>query len=132
MTWSPIENTGFKLVIGSWNTIPIPGPRTRRSPASLIPVSTLPSNTTRPAATRATRSGNNPMTLSAVTLFPLPLSPTTPSTSPGATERQTSSTAVTSPRPVRNATVSPSISSRLKAARAAAGPARPAARPPPG
>src|SRR5205085_630044 len=62
-----------------------------------------PSNSTSPLTIRPGGLGTRPMIESAVTLFPLPLSPTTPSVRPAASVQLTPSTATTSPASVRNA-----------------------------
>ena len=35
--WSPMRSTGFRLLIGSWNTIAISGPRSRRIASAVSP-----------------------------------------------------------------------------------------------
>jgi hypothetical protein len=84
--------------------MPMPGPRTRRISRSPSASSSSPWNRIEPAATRAGGFGSRPMIESAVTLLPLPDSPTMPSTSPSATSNPMSSTAGSSPRPLPKTT----------------------------
>ena len=108
-----MENTGFSDVMGSWKIIAIPGPRIRCISREDSLVSSCPWNNTLPAAMRAGGVGSSPMMVSAVTLLPLPLSPTMPRISPSLSEKDTSSIAVISPRPVMKAVVSPCTSSKV-------------------
>src|SRR6476646_6966123 len=105
MTCSPTVNTGLSEVIGSWNTMAMPGPRIRCMRASESSVSTSPPKRTSPDATRAGGCGSRPVMVSAVTLLPLPDSPTMPRISPSSNENERSSTAVIAPREVANAVV---------------------------
>jgi len=107
MIWSPMRNTGFSEVIGSWKIMPMDGPRSVRNSFFDIPTSSRPSKRIEPDAIRPGGSGNRPRMDSAVTLLPEPLSPTMPSTSPGATSKLTPSTAGNTPESVRKVVVSP-------------------------
>ena len=113
MICSPMVNTGFSEVIGSWNTMAMPGPRIRCIRASDSSVSTWPAKRTSPVATRAGGRGSRPMTVRAVTLLPEPDSPTMPRISPASRLKVTSSTAVISPRAVWKAVVRLRTSRRL-------------------
>jgi hypothetical protein len=105
--WSPIVKTGFSEVIGSWKIMPTRLPRIRRNPASSSASMSSPSNRMRPPSTRAGGSGSRRIAESAVTLLPQPDSPTSPSVSPGAIAKDTSSSTGAPPM----ATVSPSTAS---------------------
>ena len=65
----------------------------------------VPRNRIRPPSMAATRSGKRRRTERLVTDFPEPDSPTSPSTSPGFTSKDTSSTAVIRPSSVSNCRV---------------------------
>ncbi len=71
----------MRLVIGSWKIIAIWFPRSLRSLAGLMLVSSCPSKRMEPD-TRETLAGKRPITASADTVFPEPLSPTNPSVWP--------------------------------------------------
>ena len=105
MSWSPMLNTGFRLVIGSWKTMAMPGPRMPCMRDCERVVSSVPSNRMEPPAMRAGGRGSRPMMVSAVTLLPEPDSPTMPRISPGSRLKEMSSTAVISPRWVWKAVV---------------------------
>src|SRR5436853_283437 len=94
--WSPMENTGLREVIGSWKTMAICAPRTRRIASASLASRSSPSKSTRPAATRP-GGGTSRMMDSEVTLFPQPLSPTSPRTSPRPMAKLTPSTARSTP-----------------------------------
>src|SRR4051812_36973175 len=70
-------------------------PRMRRIFSSGSESNSWPWKRIRPPTTRPGGSGTSPITESAVTLLPQPLSPTTPSVPPGGMEKDTSSTAST-------------------------------------
>ncbi len=95
--WSPIVNTGFRLVIGSWKIIAMSLPRTWRISSSLSPSRSRPSNMISPVGISAGGTSSRRMIDSDVTLFPQPDSPTMPSVSPGMIEKLTPSTALTTP-----------------------------------
>src|SRR5438128_1560719 len=91
-----MENTGLREVIGSWKTMAIRAPRTRRIASASLASRSSPSKSTRPAATRP-GGGTSRMMDSEVTLFPQPLSPTSPRTSPRSMAKLTPSTARSTP-----------------------------------
>ncbi len=102
----PIDSTGVNEFIGSWNTTPMPAPRTARSRSADAPTSSSPRKRTLPV-TRAS-GGSSPSTLIALTDLPDPDSPTSARTRPGVSVKETSrTTGSASP----NATRSPSTSS---------------------
>ena len=107
-TWSPIRITGSRFDIGSCGTRPMPAPRMRRISRSLRVSRSRPSSTTRPAVTRPL-AGRSRFTAAAVVDFPEPDSPTSATVDPAGTVRETSRTAVWSPRVVPKTTVRPSI-----------------------
>src|SRR6266498_3201873 len=79
-------------------------PRMSRSDASPRPSNEVPSRVTSPVTVAF--GGNRPVRAMAVTLLPHPDSPTSASTSRGATSKDAWSTASTGPSSVRNRTVS--------------------------
>src|SRR6266849_2336259 len=91
-----MENTGLREVIGSWKTMAFRAPRTRRIASASLASRSSPSKSTRPAVTRP-GGGTNRMMDSEVTLFPQPLSPTSPRTSPRSMAKLTPSTARSTP-----------------------------------
>ena len=103
--WSQIVSTGFSDDIGSWNTIAMSRPRMRRSSASSASSKSWPAWTMRPLTMRELPLACSRSIDSAVTLLPLPDSPTMPRQSPSAMSNETSSIAVIQPRSVRNWTV---------------------------
>ena len=95
--------TGVSAVIGSWKTIAISRPRTARISLSGRVSRSRPRKRTSPdTVTFGLVSSRS--TASIDTLLPEPDSPTTPRTSPGATEKERPSTAVTRPWRVRKRT----------------------------
>src|SRR5258707_12268569 len=104
ITCQPIVRIGLSDAMGSWNTIAIPRPRidciwrSVRDPRSRSPKRTWP------AVTRAL-SGSRRIRAIAVTLLPLPDSPTTPRVRPGRTSKLTPLTASKEPRRVSKETV---------------------------
>jgi len=90
-------STGFRLVIGSWKIIAIRLPRMSRIAASSSASRSWPSKRMLPSTTRAGGEGRRRRIDCAVTLLPQPDSPTTASVSPGAMEKDTPSTARTTP-----------------------------------
>src|SRR4051794_25974558 len=117
MICQPTLYTGFSTLPGSWNTIAASRPRTSRiclpdnwtTSCALVP--SLRDRTTAPRVVAV--SGSSPRMLRAVTVLPLPLSPTMASTSPGSTERLTSRTASTVPASVANEIARLSMSTTL-------------------
>src|SRR3954471_23227505 len=104
----PTGKTGLSAVDGSWNTIAASRPRTSPSRAPLrvmtscvLPPSLLVSRT---APRVVAVSGSRPRMVRAVTVLPLPLSPTIASTSPAPTDRLTPLTASTVPASVAKLT----------------------------
>ena len=85
MICRPIVRTGFSEVIGSWNTMPISLPRTRRISSSESVIRSRPANMTSPPVMRPGGSGMRRMIDSAPTDLPEPLSPTIATVSPGST-----------------------------------------------
>ena len=96
VSWRPILTTGFKDVIGSWNTIAISRPHRRRSLLGDSPTSSRPSYTTLPSR-RTLRAMMIPMIERDSTVLPEPDSPTTPSVLPRSRVKLTPSTARTLP-----------------------------------
>ena len=78
--------TGFSAVIGSWNTIAIRLPRSRRRRAAPTVSTSSPSSRIRPED-GVRIFGSRPITAAAVTDLPEPDSPTTQTISPGCTVR---------------------------------------------
>ena len=115
--WAPILSAGFSDIIGSWNTMPIRGPRSLRMAASGSVVSSCPWKRIEPALTAAP-GGSRRSTARASMVFPEPDSPTSPCTSPARISRSARSIAGAE-RPKR--TVSPSIASTGRVAAACAG-----------
>ena len=91
-TCLPILQSGSKVVIGSWNTTPTSCPRILRRSSSLQENISRPSSRMLPSSSAFPR-GIRPLTHIAVTVFPLPLSPTMPSVSPLFRENETPFTA---------------------------------------
>ena len=99
--WSPMVSTGLSVIIGSWKTIAMRRPRTRRS-ASFGQADELAALEPDRAGRRCGRAGRRARgAKSPVTLLPEPDSPTRPSTSPRASEKETPSTAFTTPALVK-------------------------------
>ncbi len=101
--WRPIVYSGFSEVSGSWKIAPISRPRTLRISSGGRLSMRRPFSLISPAAIRPGGS-SRPMIAAPVIDLPAPDSPTTPSTSPGAIENDTSSIAVRMPRRVGNST----------------------------
>src|SRR5437870_3581039 len=97
VSWRPIERTGLSEVIGSWNTMPISRPRTRRISSSESFRMSRPLKRTRPPTIRPAGPATRRMMLSALTLLPQPDSPTSATVSLSFTSQDTSSTARTTP-----------------------------------
>src|SRR5919109_2438847 len=111
--WSPTRKTGLSDVSGSWKTMPIsPAHSARRSLGGSARTG-RPSNATVPSMRALGTSRSSPMTDRAMTDLPEPDSPTTATTSPGATDSDTPSTAWTVPPGVSNRTRRSVTSSRL-------------------
>jgi len=79
--WSPIVNTGFSAVIGSWNIMLALSPLMPCIWESVISCSSFPSNSNLSAPLHPGRSSSL-MIERAVMLFPHPLSPTSATESP--------------------------------------------------
>ena len=109
--WSPIVNTGFSAVIGSWKMSAISAPRTWRMSRSLRSSRSRPLKRSRPELMRP-GGWTRRMIENAVTDLPLPDSPTSPSVSPERISKLTSSTAGTEPDGVSKTVVRPSTLSR--------------------
>ena len=95
-------STGFSAVIGSWKTMAMSLPRSRRIARSETLPTSWPLTTTWPLM-RAFL-GSSRIAVMAVTDLPEPDSPTTATTSPGRTSRVTPLTACTEPNSVLNRT----------------------------
>ena len=100
--WSPTRSTGLRLLIGSWNTIAISGPRIRRivsansrTRSRRCPVRSV--NSIWPAVIRPPVWSISRVMESAVTDLPEPDSPTIASVSPSAMCRSKSRTTVAMP-----------------------------------
>ena len=102
MSWRPTVSTGFSEVMGSWKTMAISRPRTRRISSSESRRRSCPLNQISPAAIRPAGAATSRMMESALTLLPHPDSPTSATVSPGRTSHETSSTARTMPPRVAN------------------------------
>jgi len=92
-TASAMLSSGLKLEAGSWNTKPMFF-RTERNSRSRKAFISWPSTWSEPPVTFV-----RPAIARPIVVFPEPLSPTRPSTSPGETVKLTPSTAVNPPRP---------------------------------
>jgi len=99
-----IESTGFRLVTGSWKIIAMSLPRTSRTSRSSRARRSRPWNSMRPRTEALGAMRVSPRIAVAVTLLPHPDSPTSPTSSPGATEKLTWSTARTVPSCESNST----------------------------
>ena len=97
MIWSPIFITGFKLVIGSWKIMEILLPRSFLRSSLPMCTMSLPSKRISPSSILPVVPINRPMTERAVTLFPLPDSPTIPRVEPSFNSMSTPSTDLTIP-----------------------------------
>ncbi len=100
-TWKPIFQTGLRLDMGSWGTIPMEVPRSSTMRFSEAEVMSSPSKMMLPLETRPLE-GRSPIAASAVVDFPDPDSPTIATVSPGMTVRCAFRTAWTSPFAVPN------------------------------
>ena len=107
----PTVRIGFSAPRGFWKIIEIAAPWMRRSCFEEAEVMSSPAKRMRPWLTRPEASSRR-VTANAVTDFPEPLSPTTPSVSPAATEKDTPRTASTSPRRVEKVTCRSSMARR--------------------
>ena len=97
MICSPQVNTGFSDVIGSWKIIEISRPRMARISRGVASSRLRPRNHTVPPTMRPGGWATRRRIDSAVTLLPLPDSPTTASVCPACTSNDTPSTARTTP-----------------------------------
>ena len=79
----PMVNAGFRLVIGSWNTIAIWSPRSSRISLNDSDSRSRPSNITEPPVIRPGGDATSRITASDDTVLPEPDSPTSATTSPG-------------------------------------------------
>ena len=117
MICQPMVYTGFRAVEGSWKIIATSVPRTdlrfffEREMTSCSAVPALFDRITAPRVVAV--SGSSPRMVLAVTVLPLPDSPTIASTSPRSTDNETSSTAFTAPASVANETPSPLMSTTV-------------------
>src|SRR5436190_8419973 len=100
----PTVYTGVSAVIGSWKIIAISPPRTSRISRCERRIRSRPRRSTSPSTT-AFGSRIRRITAIIETVLPEPDSPTTPTTSPSATESERRSTARTIPFSVRNETL---------------------------
>ena len=90
----PMESTGLREVIGSWNTIAMRLPRIARISVSLSWRRSSPWNSADPPMTLPGGVGMRRMIERAVTLFPHPLSPTSPMKPPSFRSKLIPSTAL--------------------------------------
>ena len=97
MICSPIVRTGFRNVLGSWNTIAILAPLTFRISDSDFWSRFSPCSRISPSSIFPGGSGIRRMRERAVTDLPEPVSPTSPSVSPSMISRSTPSRAFTTP-----------------------------------
>ena len=95
--WSPMVKTGFRLVSGSWKIIAMSLPRILRISSIGMDRISRPSNQISPEVISAGGMSSSRMIVRAVTLLPLPDSPTMPRVLPRPSEKETPSTAGTSP-----------------------------------
>ena len=96
-TWSPMVSTGLRLVIGSWNTMPIRRPRTRRSASPVSGRRSVPPRQTTLPCSMRPGGGMSCSSARLVRLFPEPDSPTSATVSPCPTVNETPSTGCTRP-----------------------------------
>src|SRR6267154_2626843 len=113
---SDTVSTGLSDDIGSWKIIAISPPRMPRSERFDDFSRSCPLNTIEPLGMRVVARSCSRRMESAVTLLPLPDSPTTPTQSPSPMSIDTPSTAVTQPASTRNCTVRSRIASSGAAA----------------
>ena len=97
VSWRPMLSTGLSEVIGSWNTMPISRPRTRRISSSPSLSRSRPLKRIWPPTMRPAGAATSRMMLSALTDLPHPDSPTSATVSPSRTSHDTPSTARTTP-----------------------------------
>ena len=83
---SPMRRTGLICARGSWNTIDIRF-RYERSSPPLSVLTSCPPNRICPSTSAP--GGSDPLTARAVIVLPEPDSPTSPTDSPGSTDRDT-------------------------------------------
>ncbi len=119
ISWKATVNDGFRLEVGSWKIMAISAPSSARRSRCAIARRSRPAKKSRSALTRP-GSSTRPSSDSAVTLLPDPDSPTIPTTSPGAIEKLTSSTATRDAPPAANSTRRRSTSSSAAMAIASA------------
>ncbi len=113
----PTRITGLSAAIGSWNTRPIPAPRTAHISRSEMASRSWPWKNTLPAAIRPGACTRR-ISENAVTDLPLPDSPTSPSVSPLRMSNDTSLTATSGAEPTSNTVVSPCTESSGSPSRA--------------
>ena len=92
-----MESTGFRLVTGSWKIMLMSRPRTWRTSFSGRASRSRSTNSIEPPTVAFLTMRVRPRMALAVTLLPQPLSPTSPTSSPGATSKLTLLTAWTVP-----------------------------------
>ena len=112
-TCSPTVSTGFRDDIGSWKIIEIDFPRTPHIRFSGRASRSSPRNRISPPSTTAGGDGRSRRIDSAVTVLPHPDSPTSPTVSAGATEKETPKRARTVPSSVPKESRSPRTSSSV-------------------
>ena len=112
-TCSPTVSTGFRDDIGSWKIIEIDFPRTPHILFSGRASRSSPRNRISPPSTTAGGDCRSRRTDSAVTVLPHPDSPTSPTVSAGATEKETPKRARTVPFSVPKESRSPRTSSSV-------------------
>ncbi len=95
--WFPTVKTGLRLVMGSWKIMAMSLPRISCMRLSEASSRFCPSKRISPSGYSVGGLGLSCMMERAVTLLPLPDSPTIPSVSPASSENETPSTAFTTP-----------------------------------
>ena len=98
--WSPMVNTGFREVMGSWKIMEIRLPRSFRISFSGRVKRSWPSKTMLPPSFRPVAGSTRRMIDRLVTLLPQPDSPTMPNVFPLSREKVTPSTALATPESV--------------------------------
>src|SRR5215204_526278 len=95
--WLPTVKTGFRLVMGSWKIMAMSLPLISCIRLSGVLSRSWPSKRISPSGYSVGGLGLSCMMERAVTLLPLPDSPTIPRVSPASSENETPSTALTTP-----------------------------------
>ncbi len=109
--WAPMVNTGLNAEVGFWKIIAISAPRMRRSAARHRGSAGPGRRTRRTSADRRADPGSSRIAARPVTVLPQPVSPTTPTASPGPMTRSMPSRATVRRSSPWKARRSPRISS---------------------